>query len=136
DMKFRMPLPPPPPWVEGGPSDDSPVCLLRRPVDPGEKLWTAVRMKTTVKDAMATQLKLDQRGPGLPADRMFHGELKRHFEDLSTLCKDELNRLLKYTVYTTALNNLGDNPEIEQATVKSIKVALNAMLGRLEDYSK
>ncbi|KAF4688675.1 AN1-type zinc finger protein 2A [Perkinsus olseni] len=119
DMKFRMPLPPPPP-----------------PVDPGEKLWAAVRMKTTVKDAMATQLKLDQRGPGLPADRMFHGELKRHFEDLSALCKDELNRLLKYTVYTTALNTLGDNPEIEQATVKSIKVALNAMLGRLEDYSK
>ncbi|KAF4657350.1 AN1-type zinc finger protein 2A [Perkinsus olseni] len=119
DMKFRMPLPPPPP-----------------PVDPGEKLWTAVRMKMTVKDAMTTQLKLDQRGPGLPADRMFHGELKRHFEDLSTLCKDELNRLLKYTVYTTALNNLGDNPEIEQATVKSIKAALNAMLGRLEDYSK
>lgn len=38
---------------------------------------------------------LDRYGPGLPADRMFHGDLKQHFTDLSALCKDELNRLLK-----------------------------------------
>ncbi|KAF4669889.1 hypothetical protein FOL47_002320 [Perkinsus chesapeaki] len=118
DMKFREPLPPP------------------QPVDPNDLLWTPSKLKATIKQAMDQRIRLDDHGPGLPPDRMFHGELKRHFEDLTRLCKDELNRLLKYTVYTTALNNLGDNPEVELAIVKNIKVALNSMLGRLYDYSK
>ncbi|EER07262.1 merozoite surface protein-3, putative [Perkinsus marinus ATCC 50983] len=121
DEKFRMPLPPPP---------------LAPPVDPTERMWTATKEKVAAKETIETDLMLDRYGPGLPADRMFHGDLKQHFTDLSALCKDELNRLLKYTVYSTALNNLGDNPEVEQAVVKSIRAALASMLGRLEDYSK